>query len=186
MQQTEYSCVLSLSHWNGLDALMDTGIPLVPSADVDLSPVMTFAIRPAFAKPKEKVKGNFFPLVSPPAPGGRSALSSAIFDTSRAGPNLLNFLNIVGVYHVGGLKVALRVVAVRVEIDVSCKDDVVHHRRCRLQLLPDLGQGGRLQDEVRPLPVEAVYQDSSTWRSTSTFMRSTLRDVELNPDQLHQ
>jgi hypothetical protein len=44
---------------------MATGIPLVPSADVDLSPVMTFAILPAFAKLKEKVEG-IFPRVSPP------------------------------------------------------------------------------------------------------------------------
>jgi hypothetical protein len=44
---------------------MDTGIPSVPSADIVLSPLMTFAILPPFAKPKEKVKGKFVPLVSP-------------------------------------------------------------------------------------------------------------------------
>jgi hypothetical protein len=44
---------------------MATGIPSVASADLDLSLVMTFAILPAFAKPKETVEGQFFPLVSP-------------------------------------------------------------------------------------------------------------------------
>jgi hypothetical protein len=41
-----------------------TGIPSVPSTEVVLSPVMTFAIRPAFAKLKEQVDQHF-PLVSP-------------------------------------------------------------------------------------------------------------------------
>jgi hypothetical protein len=47
---------------------MATGIPSVPSADVVLSPLMIFAILPAFAKFKEKVDFGpsiFFPLVSP-------------------------------------------------------------------------------------------------------------------------
>jgi hypothetical protein len=43
---------------------MATGIPSVPSAEVDLSPVMSFAILPVFAKPKEKVE-EIFSLVSP-------------------------------------------------------------------------------------------------------------------------
>jgi hypothetical protein len=43
---------------------MVTGIPWVPSAEVDLSPVKIFAILPAFAKSSEKVE-EIFPLVSP-------------------------------------------------------------------------------------------------------------------------
>jgi hypothetical protein len=40
----------------------DTGIPSVPRAEVVFSPEKTFAIRPALAKPKDKV---FFPPLSP-------------------------------------------------------------------------------------------------------------------------
>jgi hypothetical protein len=42
-----------------------TGIPSVQNAGVDLSPAMTFAIGPAFAKLKEKVDGIFPPYLLP-------------------------------------------------------------------------------------------------------------------------
>jgi hypothetical protein len=91
---------------------MATGIPSVPSADVDLSPVMTFAILPAFAKPKEKIEGKKFPLVTPSLEV--VALSGVRFSTPLVHRlNLPNFFNVVGVHHIGGLKVALRVVALR-------------------------------------------------------------------------
>jgi hypothetical protein len=74
----------------------------------------------------------------------------------------------------------------RVQVDIACKDNVVHLGRCRLQLLLDLGQGGHFQGEVRPVTVEAAYQDASTRRSMSTLTGSTLSDVKLDPDRLHR
>jgi hypothetical protein len=66
-----------------------TGIPSVPSAEVVLSPVMIFEIRPAFTKSKEK---EIVPLLSPLL--GVAALSRIVFN-SPAGSNFPYFLNIV-------------------------------------------------------------------------------------------
>jgi hypothetical protein len=62
-----------------------TGIPLVPSGEVDLNPVMIFAILPAFAKPKEKVE-EIFPLVSQLL--DVVALSLVLFSTPMHGRRL--------------------------------------------------------------------------------------------------
>jgi hypothetical protein len=124
-----------------------TGIPSVPSAEVVFSPEMTLKIRPAFAKSKKKSS-----LIS--APGPRSTLSSAVFD-STAGTNFPYFLHVVRVHHVGGLEVPLCVGAVRVP-DQGEERLVRLAYRCISNLpengwrVPRLGQLGQVQHLLVP------------------------------------
>jgi hypothetical protein len=65
-----------------------------------------------------------------------------------------------------------------VEVDVTCEDDVVELGGCRLQLVPDPGQGRVLLEQVGPLPVYAAYQKASRFLLRSgLFLLLLLRGI---------